>query len=139
MEKHMHFYENHSRIGENRCYLKITIRSKEQLAIVRVYKDTLLMETIRFPENGKVRKAEEVPNIPSEEKVTQKELDTALMLIEQLTDKFDPEKYQDDYRTALLELIEKKKNGENTVTATEKESKIPSDMTDLMPCITSIT
>ncbi len=112
---------------------KITIRSKEQLAIVRVYGDTLLMETIHFPDE--VRKADEVPNIPSEDKIADKELDTALMLIEQLTEKFDPEKYNDDYRTALLELIEKKKSGEVVVTATEKETKVPSDMTDLMAAL----
>lgn len=112
---------------------KITIRSKEQLAIVRVYKDTLLMETIHFPDE--VRNAEEVPNIPSDEKIAQKELDTAMMLIEQLSDKFEPDKYQDDYRTALLELIEKKKAGELTVTASEKETTIPSDMTDLMSAL----
>lgn len=112
---------------------KITIRSKEQLAIVRVYGDTLLMETIHFPDE--VRKADEVPNIPSEDKIAEKELDTALMLIEQLTEKFDPEKYNDDYRTALLELIEKKKSGEVVVTAAEKETKVPSDMTDLMAAL----
>nr|WP_106781474.1 Ku protein [Lysinibacillus timonensis] len=112
---------------------KITIRSKEQLAVVRVYKDTLLMETIHFPDE--VRNVQEVPNIPSDEKVAQKELDTALMLIEQLTENFDPEKYNDEYRTALLELIDKKKSGEQTVTATEKETKIPSDMTDLMTAL----
>lgn len=112
---------------------KITIRSKEQLAIVRVYGETLLMETIHFPDE--VRNVEEVPNIPSDDKVVQKELDTALMLIDQLTAKFEPDKYQDDYRTALLELIEQKKTGELTVTATEKESVVPSDMTDLMAAL----
>ncbi|RHW32404.1 Ku protein [Lysinibacillus yapensis] len=112
---------------------KITIRSKEQLAIVRVYGETLLMETIHFPDE--VRNAAEVPNIPSEENVVQKELDTALMLIDQLTAKFEPEKYEDDYRTALLELIEHKKTGEITVTAREKETVIPADMTDLMAAL----
>lgn len=108
---------------------KITIRSKEQLAIVRVYGETLLMETIHFPDE--VRSVAEVPNIPSEDKIADKELDTALLLIEQLTAKFEPEKYNDDYRTALLELIEQKKNGEATVAAAEKETVIPADMTDL--------
>lgn len=111
---------------------KITIRSKEQLAIVRVHKDTLLMETIHFPDE--VRNVAEVPNIPSVE-IVQKELDTALMLIDQLTVEFNPEKYTDDYRTALLELIEKKKTGEKTVSASEKETVIPSDMTDLMSAL----
>ncbi|MFC5558980.1 Ku protein [Ureibacillus thermophilus] len=111
---------------------KITIRSKEQLAVVRVYEDTLVMETIYFPDE--VRKSSDVPNIPGAEKVVQKELETALMLIDQLTVKFEPEKYHDEYRTALLELIEKKKAGE-TVTAAEKNPAIPPDMTDLMSAL----
>ena len=112
---------------------KIIIRSKEQLAIIRVYKDTLLMETIHFPDE--VRNAADVPNIPSEQIVVQKELETALMLVEQLTTTFDPEKYTDDYRTALMELIEEKKLGNNLVSPNEKEPAKPSNVTDLMSAL----
>jgi DNA end-binding protein Ku len=113
---------------------KIIIRSKEQLAVVRVYKDTLLMETIHFPDE--VRNVQDVPNVPSEQLVEQKELDTALMLVEQLTTSFEPEKYKDEYRTALMELIEEKKSGKETVTATEKEpAAAASNVTDLMSAL----
>jgi DNA end-binding protein Ku len=112
---------------------KIVIRSKEQLAVVRVYGDTLLMETIHFPDE--VRNVQEVPNIPSAESVIQKELDTALMLVEQLTTTFDAAKYTDDYRTALLELIELKKTGEMTVTPSEKGPDMPSNVMDLMTAL----
>lgn len=112
---------------------KIMIRSKEQLAVVRVYKETLIMETIHFPDE--VRSAGDVPNIPSEPIVVQKELDTALMLVDQLTTTFEPEKYTDDYRTALMELIEEKKAGNNTVTTSEKQPAAPSNVTDLMSAL----
>ncbi|MFC0470612.1 Ku protein [Halalkalibacter kiskunsagensis] len=112
---------------------KIIIRSKEQLAVVRVYKDTLLMETIHFPDE--VRNVQDVPNVPSEQLVVQKELDTALMLVEQLTTTFAPEKYTDEYRTALMDLIEEKKTGKQTVTATEKEPAAVSNVTDLMSAL----
>ncbi|WP_062051857.1 Ku protein [Bacillus sp. JCM 19034] len=112
---------------------KIIIRSKEQLAVVRVYKQMLLMETIHFPDE--VRKAEDVPNIPEEQEVAKKELDTALLLVEQLTTTFEPEKYSDDYRTALMELIEEKKTGKHTVSATEKEPEKASNVTDLMSAL----
>ncbi|MER2030239.1 MAG: Ku protein [Solibacillus sp.] len=110
---------------------KITIRSKEQLAIVRVYKNTLVMEIIHFPDE--VRNVGDVPNIPSVEAVVQKELDTALMLVEQLTTEFDPTKYTDDYRTALMQLIEEKK-AESTVVANEKRP-LPDNVTDLMSAL----
>ena len=112
---------------------KIIIRSKEQLAVVRVYGDTLLMETIHFPDE--VRDVKEVPNVPSTDIIVQKELDTALLLIDQLTAAFDPEKYHDEYRTALMALIEDKKNGELTVSASDKETALPSNVTDLMTAL----
>ncbi|MBU8916083.1 Ku protein [Bacillus sp. FJAT-29953] len=110
---------------------KIVIRSKEQLAVIRVYENTLVMETIHFPDE--VRKATDVPNVPSEDKVTKKELDTAILLIDQLTSEFEPEKYTDEYRTALLELIESKRQGKDTVTAATKE--VATNVTDLMAAL----
>lgn len=110
---------------------KIIIRAKEQLAVVRVYNNTLVMETIHFPDE--VRSAVDVPNVPEEDKVTEKELETAIMLIDQLTTEFEPEKYKDDYRTALLELIEAKRTGKEMVTPTEKEPV--SNVTDLMAAL----
>ncbi|WP_090561412.1 Ku protein [Paenisporosarcina quisquiliarum] len=112
---------------------KIMIRSKEQLAIVRVYKETLIMETIHFPDE--VRNTADVPNIPSEQTVVKKELDTALMLVDQLTTAFEPEKYTDEYRTALMELIEEKKAGNNVVMTSEKQTELPSNVTDLMSAL----
>lgn len=110
---------------------KIIIRAKEQLAVIRVYENTLVMETIHYPDE--VRKAGDVPNVPNEDKVTQKELDTAIMLIDQLTSEFEPNKYTDEYRNALLELIESKRTGQETVTATEKAPA--SNVTDLMAAL----
>lgn len=111
---------------------KIIIRSKEQLAIIRVYQDSLLMETIHFPDE--VRSLQDVPNIPGEENVVQKELDTALLLVDQLTTVFDPAKYTDNYRTALMELVEAKISGNATVSAAEKQS-VPPNVTDLMTAL----
>jgi DNA end-binding protein Ku len=110
---------------------KIIIRSKEQMAVIRVYENTLVMETIHFPDE--VRRAGDVPNVPADDKVTEKELATAIMLIDQLTTEFEAEKYTDEYRTALLELIEAKRTGQETVTPTAKET--PSNVTDLMAAL----
>ncbi|MFC4023496.1 Ku protein [Oceanobacillus longus] len=110
---------------------KMIIRSKEQLAVIRVYENSLVVETIHYPDE--VRSVQDVPNIPEEVKIEAKELDTAKMLIEQLTTEFEPEKYNDDYRTALLDLIEEKKNKEQTETATDKP--VPDNVTNLMDAL----
>ncbi|SFG43829.1 DNA end-binding protein Ku [Halobacillus alkaliphilus] len=110
---------------------KIIIRSKEQLAIVRVYKNTLIMETIHFPDE--VRQSKDVPNVPEETELSKKEVSTAVTLIDQLTAEFDPEKYKDEYRTALLDLIEAKRNNEEITTAADKPK--PDNVTDLMEAL----
>ena len=91
------------------------------------------MEVIHFPDE--VRDAKDVPNIPGVETVVQKELETALMLVDQLTTEFDPTKYTDDYRTALMQLIEAKQaEGTGTVTVNDKQP-LPDNVTDLMSAL----
>ncbi|GGP10705.1 non-homologous end joining protein Ku [Oceanobacillus neutriphilus] len=111
---------------------KMMIRSKEQLAVIRVYKEAIVVETIHYPDE--VRAVSDVPNVPDQEAVGQKELDTAKLLIDQLTTKFEPEKYKDDYRTALMELIEAKKNNEEVEVGKENKEK-PDNVVNLMDAL----
>ncbi|MCM3616753.1 Ku protein [Sutcliffiella horikoshii] len=110
---------------------EITIRSKQQLAIVRVYKDCLVMETVHYPDE--VRNVSEVPSVPERKEVDQKELDTAITLIDQLTTEFDPEKYHDDYREAVLRLVQEKINKEEGTTTPTDTDK--SNVVDLMSAL----
>lgn len=88
---------------------KVILRNKSSLAALRVYRNILVMETILYPDE--VRPVEQVPGVPQQENLQEKELQLAVQLVEQLTTPFEPEKYTDDYRHALLELIEKKRDG----------------------------
>jgi len=107
---------------------KIMIRSKEKLAVIRPYNNTLIMETLHYPDE--VRAMEEVPNIPEKAELSQRELDTAVLLINQLTEEFEPEKFTDDYRTALMELIQEKLANEKGV-----EVKQADNVVDLMKAL----
>ncbi|MBD8067452.1 Ku protein [Bacillus sp. PS06] len=110
---------------------EITIRSKQQMAIIRVYKNSLVMETIHYPDE--VRNVEEVPGVPENVEINDKELETAIMLIDQLTTDFEPEKYKDDYRTALLDLIQTKVNNNEGTTANDTAPR--SNVVDLMSAL----
>ncbi|MBS4209859.1 Ku protein [Bacillus sp. FJAT-50079] len=110
---------------------KIMIRSKEQLAVIRVYNGVLLMETIHYPDE--VRKTTDVPNIPQADEVSKKEIDTAILLIDQLTTEFAPEKYNDEYRTELLRLIDAKKTGKGLIEVKEQKQVTP--VNDLMAAL----
>lgn len=89
---------------------QITIRSKQQLAVIRVYDKGLILETIFYPDE--VRSVDQVPGVSENQnvEVNEKEMNIAKQLIEQLTVSFDPTKYTDDYRESLMNLIEAKIN-----------------------------
>lgn len=99
---------------------KITIRSKERLAAVRVLDNHLVLETLHFPDE--VRSTVDLPKI-SDVKLTAKEKEIALTLIEQLTAEFDPTKYHDEYREKLEKLINSK---------IPKKAEQPSNVVNLM-------
>jgi DNA end-binding protein Ku len=109
---------------------KFTLRSKEHLAAVRVYKNGLVLETIFYPDE--VRNIDHVPGLTDEVSLNEKELEMAKQLIEQLTAPFEPEKYEDDYREAVLELINSKISGNEVKVAKEKPK---TNVVDLMEAL----
>ena len=96
---------------------KITIRSKESLAAVRIYQDCIVMETIFYPDE--VRPIEQVPGLPQQVTPIEAEMKMAIQLIDQLATDFDPGKYTDEYRKNLLDLIHAKVEGEDIQEAPE--------------------
>lgn len=89
---------------------KVVIRSKQALAALRIYDNVLVMETMKYPDE--VRSKQEIPGIEAEVTVSDRELDMATQLVETMTEPFAPEKYSDDYRRALLDLISAKIEGQ---------------------------
>src|SRR5690625_5928618 len=106
------------------------IRSKEQCAVIRIYENTLVVATIHYPDE--VRAVKDVTNVPEKGVFVDTELKTAKLLIDQLTTAFDPEKYTDEYRNALLELIEERKDAGK---ATGTGKKKPDNVTNLMDAL----
>lgn len=84
---------------------KFVLRSSEHLGILKVHDDAILLIQIRF--NQDLRNPAEA-KIPDNIKIEKKELDMALTIIDQLTDKFEPEKYKDTYKDELIKLIKKR-------------------------------
>jgi DNA end-binding protein Ku len=84
---------------------KVVIKTRQHLAAVKPYGNVLVLELMHFAQ-------ELVPpsslKIPSSLDVGAKELEMALSLVESMTTKWDPNRYNDDYRAALLKLIHEK-------------------------------
>jgi Ku protein, prokaryotic len=109
---------------------RITIRNKQSLAVIRAYGNILILETIFYPDE--VRPVTQVPDIPENVKIDDREMEMARQLIESLTSEFRPEKYRDDYRENLLELIRKKAGGEEIVSSPEAPQR---NVVDLMAAL----
>ena len=88
---------------------KVAFREKEHLATIRVSNNVIVLETMYWPDE--IRKAA-FEELDKDVKVRPQEVQMAQSLIENLTDEWDPARYGDEYRQALLELIEKKVAGE---------------------------
>lgn len=112
---------------------KISIRSKSSLAAIRFIDNCLCLETMFFPDE--IRSISQVPNLPAQTVVNEKELAMAKTLVEQLSEKFDPSKYTDDYRIALTELIEQKIAGESIDIVTAPDTEGRSNVIDLMAAL----
>ncbi|WP_025717338.1 non-homologous end joining protein Ku, partial [Paenibacillus sp. 1-18] len=102
---------------------QISIRSKSSLAAIRVLDECLAVETMFYPDE--IRPIAQVPNLPGQEEVKEKELTMAKMLIEQLSTPFDAAKYTDQYRERLLDLIQHKVAGEEVrVAPTQPQTNV---------------
>lgn len=89
---------------------KIIIRAKESLAAVRIYNRCIVLETIFYPDE--IRDYNLIPGVLDQENVVnEKELMMAKQIIQNLSTQFEPEKYSNEYREKLLQLIEAKIDG----------------------------
>jgi DNA end-binding protein Ku len=88
---------------------KIALRDREHMTTMRPYQRGMVVNTLHWPDE--IRAIDDL-NLPEEEvKIDKRELDMARMLIENLSDEFDPERYVDDYREALLKVARAKAEG----------------------------
>ena len=112
---------------------RVVIRSKEQLVAIRPAGDLLMMETMIF--HDEVVPHDELDDLPDSKdlKVSDREVKMAQQLIDSLSSEFDPSQYRDEYRDKVLELIERKAQGEEI--AVQPEAPKPAKVPDLMAAL----
>jgi DNA end-binding protein Ku len=115
---------------------RFVLRNKEHLAAIRPMDDVLTLATMRF--HDEVSSASDLDGEVFEDakpkKPEKRELEMAKQLIESLTTKFKADKYRDEYREELLDLLERKAEGKEIVTAPTEEPK-PTKAPDLMAAL----
>ena len=109
----------------------IVMRTKEYLAAIRSSKGALVLSTLLYGDEVVPIETLEVPGIETE--LSERELKMAESLIESLTEKFDPDKYEDTYREKVLDLIHAKDEGQEVVVADKTEA--PAKVEDIMAAL----
>ena len=89
---------------------KVVIRNKQHLACLRPWEHVLVLETMYYAEEVR-RPAEVAGDVAAGGGLRKAEVEMAKSLVENLSDTFDPERYDDTYRSELLELIRSKAEG----------------------------
>lgn len=109
---------------------KVVIRSRQHLAALKPQDQLLMLEILHF--------AEELVDItsikgPDESSTNRKEMELARALIGSMVARWQPDKYHDDYKSALMEVIhEKMKSGKKGKTQPPPSPKAPSNVVDMV-------
>jgi DNA end-binding protein Ku len=112
---------------------KVVIRSKENLVALRPMGDVLGMATMLFADE--VVSPDRIDELPdgTEVQTNERELAIAKQLVESLAGSFEPEKYRDEYREAVLAMVERKAAGEEVAVQPQVEEAAP--VPDLMSAL----
>ncbi|MGI8956839.1 MAG: Ku protein [Chthoniobacterales bacterium] len=110
---------------------KVIIKTRQYLAGVKPLKHALVLELMHFAEE--LADAEKL-NVPKESSEPGKrEMDMAKALVESMTSEWDPKKYKDDYRDALMDVIEEKvESGGKEIEEKPKPKRTSSKVIDLV-------
>ena len=84
---------------------RVVIKTKQHLAAVKAKDDALVLELMHFAHE--LLETTDL-DLPKEEAVGKKELEMAKSLVQSMTAKWEPKKYQDEYTNQLLKVIEEK-------------------------------
>ena len=109
---------------------KVVIKTREYLAGVKPEDGALVLELMHF--------ADELADtsklhIPKKVEVGKREMTMAKSLIDSMSSKWNPEKYKDDYREALMEVIEEKvEAGGKEIEEKPRKAPKPTKVIDLV-------
>jgi DNA end-binding protein Ku len=109
---------------------KVTLHQREQIVLMRPYHQGIVLHTLYFP--AEVREIAEYGKTDTMN-LQKPEIDLAEQFIRQLTAKFEPEQYKDEYQQRVLDLIETKRAGQVVAGQSPKPKLAP--VIDLMEAL----
>jgi len=112
---------------------QFVMRSRQYIGLIRPDHTVLSLETMHF--DDEVITPDELPWAPREVRLNPKELNAAKDLVNSLATDFEPRKLRDDYREAVLKLIDRKTAQKITVEEKGPEEKESPEVIDLMSAL----
>jgi DNA end-binding protein Ku len=114
--------------------VRVALRQRETLALLRVRDKAIVLQTMLWPDE--VREPD-FDILETDVDLRPQELTMAASLVESLGADFDPVDFHDEYRDAVVELIERKRTTGDTRPApvAEKRDDAPDSMTDLLSAL----
>ena len=109
---------------------KFALRDRERLVSVRPQDGALLMNTLHWPDE--IRSTEDL-DVPEDVKVSPAELKMAENLVNMMATDFEPAEYKDEYKQAVLKLVEAKVEKKEVIEAPEPE--VETTVVDLMSAL----
>lgn len=109
---------------------KVAFREREHLAAIKAHGNALMLDTLFFADEIAKTTGLDLP--AKSTKITERERKLAEQLIDEMSAKFEPEKYKDTYREALLEMIEQKLKGKGRKTRKVAGRKATTNVVDIM-------
>ena len=109
---------------------KFALRDRERLVSVRPHDGALVMNTLHWPDE--IRATEDL-DIPEDVKVSPAELKMAENLVNMMATEFDPSEFKDEYKQAVLKLVEAKVEKRQIIEAPEPEAE--TTVVDLMSAL----
>ena len=110
----------------------LVMRNKEYLVAIRPEGDALALHTMYFSDEVR-QPGQDLPELPEENEVSDRELSMAQLLIESMQNDWDPARYHDTHREKVEALIEEKRQGHEIVLQAPPEQ--PAKVVDLMEAL----
>ena len=108
---------------------RYVFHDKQQLGCLRVREGVITLENMYFADE--IRPVDEIAP-KGRVKVDARELEMARTLIDRFTSDFDHEKYEDEYRERLLEIVKRKRRGEEVHAAAPERREEPQDLLEAL-------
>jgi DNA end-binding protein Ku len=105
---------------------RLTFHDREYLVAVRALDGAMALHTLRF--HDEVVAGEDLEPDASGRKPSRREVQMAEQLVESLHEDFDPRRYEDTYRAAVEDLIERKAAGEEIDLLEQEEPEHGDDL-----------